>query len=470
MAYLELSVCPGYIDEYMAAMFLPHTNLSDFPNTEGDMRKAGLIWQIVLVCTALFGAGCSEVASPSLEGEWYKGDLHCHSTHSDGDSSVREVIASAESKGLDFFVITDHDGSMHGSPTQWYDPDYHSDQMVMLYGVEWTTGLGHANVWASAPFDYGDLWLANRAQDAQRAIDAAHTQNALFSINHPSTFFGRPWEYEAYEGIDSIEIWNSMYLLPNLSFLATSVFWDDHLLSGKRIPAVGGSDTHQLVGFEANFLRHAEPTTWVYAGQRTADAILAGIRAGHVCVSDEPQGPRIEFAADTDDDGVFETIMGDNVVLPQGANVTLKIEIVSQGTVDVAGTTMDLTSELLAVSQAEEAPAAEKLVSSFLNEGEYLVVLLRNGDIHGLWKAVGYTAQIELTERVAPGEQVFYRIKLLGRPPADFINALLRGFTKALSNPIYFNYQASSLRNRPSEFAFLPLPPGSPRDGSPATT
>jgi len=404
------------------------------------MKKAEFVCLVALVCTALFGAGCNEIASPSLEGEWYKGDLHCHSTHSDGDSSVQEVILSAESKGLDFFVITDHDGSMDGSPTQWYDPDYHSDRMVMLYGVEWTTGLGHANVWASGPFDYDDLWLANRTQDAQTAIDAAHTQNALFSINHPSAFLCCPWEYEAYEGVDSIEVWNSMYLLPNFNFVSTQGFWDDHLLSGKRIPGVGGSDTHELAGFQAYFLRHAEPTTWVYAEERSAEAILAGIRAGHVSVSDEPRAPRIDLTADADGDGIFETMMGDNVLIEEEVNVTLKIEIVSQEAVDRAGMTLDLTSELLDVGEAESAKAEERLVSAFLNDGEYLVVLLRNGDFHGLWKAFGDTGQIELTEQMAPGEQVFYRIELLGTPPADFINALLRGFTKALSNPIYFNY------------------------------
>jgi hypothetical protein len=295
-------------------------------------------------------------------------------------------------------------------------------------------------VWASGPFDYGDLWLANRAQDAQTAIDAAHNQNALFSINHPSTFVGRPWEYKAYEGVDSIEIWNSMYLLPNFSFVSTRIFWDDHLLAGKRIPGVGGSDTHQLAGFQAIFLRHAEPTTWVYAEEPSAEAVLAGIRAGHVSVSDEPQGPRIDFVADTDDDGVFETMMGDNAVLPEGSEITLKIQVVSQKTVYTAGTTMDLMPDLLTLGGAEEPCSEEKLVSTFLNDGEYLVVLLRNGDLHGLWKVLGDTAQIEHAERVAPGEQVFYRIEMLGKPPADFINALLRGFTKALSNPIYFNY------------------------------
>jgi len=39
MTYLELSVYPGYMDEYMAAMFLPHTNMSDFPNVEKKIQS-----------------------------------------------------------------------------------------------------------------------------------------------------------------------------------------------------------------------------------------------------------------------------------------------------------------------------------------------------------------------------------------------------------------------------------------------
>jgi hypothetical protein len=104
------------------------------------------------------------------------------------------------------------------------------------------------------------------------------------------------------------------------------------------------------------------------------------------------------------------------------------------------GTTVDLTSELINRGEAGDLYGEAQLVSAYLKDGEYLVVLLRNGDLHGLWRALGHTARIELTERIGPGEQVFYRIELLGRPPVDFINALLRGFTKALSNPIYFNF------------------------------
>jgi predicted metal-dependent phosphoesterase TrpH len=401
---------------------------------------AGLIRMAALAWAALLLAGCNQKAAMPLEGVWYKGDLHCHSTHSDGDGSVQEVIASAESRGLDYFVITDHDGNMGGIPTQWDDPDYRSDGLIMLYGVEWTTGPGHANVWASEPFDYGDLWLANRAEDARTAIEAAHAQNALFSVNHPAANLCCPWEYEAYEGIDSIEIWNAMYLLPNFNFISIRSFWDHQLLAGRRIPGVGGSDTHQLKGFEANFLRHAEPTTWVYAEEGTAESILAAIRAGHVSVSDEPEGPRIDFTADSEGDEVFETLMGDNVVLTEEADVTFKIRILSAYGGEAAGPTLDLSPELMTADEEEAGLTPDRLASAFLQEGEYLVVLRRNGDPHGLWKAMEDTAEIEITERITPDEQVFYRVELLGMPPADFLNTLLRGFFKAVSNPIYFNY------------------------------
>jgi PHP domain len=394
----------------------------------------------VCVCLSPFALGCNEIASPPLEGTWYKGDLHCHSTHSDGDSSVAEVIASAESKGLDFFVITDHDGNMDGSPSQWYDPDYHSEAMVMLYGVEWTTGLGHANVWASQPFDYEDLWLANRAQDARAAIDAAHEQGALFSINHPSARLCCPWEYEDDSGIDSIEVWNSMFWLPNFNYFSTRGFWDDRLLSGQRTTGVGGSDTHQLKGFESNFLRHAEPTTWVLSEEPSADALLAAIRAGHVSISDQPAGPRIDLQADTDEDGVYDTMMGDNVRLAEETDVTFRISVGVQDPLDDGETVVDLTSQVMAGDGRIDAETPENLVSAFLNTGEYLALLFKNGRLHGLWKISGEPSRIEWTERVAPEEQIFCRVELLGSPPVDPINRLLRGFTKALSNPIYFGY------------------------------
>ncbi|HBU09071.1 MAG TPA: ferredoxin, partial [Candidatus Omnitrophica bacterium] len=35
ITYFELSVEPGYMDEYMASLFFPHTDLSKFPSVAG---------------------------------------------------------------------------------------------------------------------------------------------------------------------------------------------------------------------------------------------------------------------------------------------------------------------------------------------------------------------------------------------------------------------------------------------------
>ena len=218
-------------------------------------------------------------------GAWYKGDLHAHSEYSDGDSPVSAVIKSAEDKGLDFFVVTDHDTSLRGNPVHWDDPGYHSTALVLLYGIEWTTPLGHANVWSAAPFSYADLWLANRARDAVAAAAAARWQGALFSINHPASLFTSSWQYPVAPETDCIEVWNTMYRFPSRNRRAGHCFWDDLLKSGRRIPCVGGSDTHQLVKWQSKLFGHGNPTTWIYAPERTGEALLEGIRAGHVSVA-----------------------------------------------------------------------------------------------------------------------------------------------------------------------------------------
>lgn len=125
------------------------------------------------------------IQSSAFAEQWYKGDLHSHSLYSDSDSSVADVMASVEAKGLDFFALMDHDSDMDGDPIHWFDPAYASYDTVLLYGAEWTTGSGHANVWASQPFYYTTLWTPNRSEDPILAVEAAHLEGALFSINHP---------------------------------------------------------------------------------------------------------------------------------------------------------------------------------------------------------------------------------------------------------------------------------------------
>ena len=49
-------------------------------------------------------------------GVWLKGDLHLHSAHSNDatNNSVGKIIAFAQSVGMAYICITDHDNHVHG--------------------------------------------------------------------------------------------------------------------------------------------------------------------------------------------------------------------------------------------------------------------------------------------------------------------------------------------------------------------
>ena len=73
----------------------------------------------VVLFLALAAAGCGDapMGPPAPEGEWLRGNLHLHSSHSTdaADNPVDVVIARAEALGMDYFVFTDHDNHVQGS-------------------------------------------------------------------------------------------------------------------------------------------------------------------------------------------------------------------------------------------------------------------------------------------------------------------------------------------------------------------
>ena len=377
-------------------------------------------------------------------GTWYKGDLHSHSTYSDGDSSVAEVIASAEAKDLDFFALTDHDTSMAGNPLHWLDPAYHSNTLPLLYGVEWTTPKGHANLWATSPFDYSQIWQANRARDALAALNSAHDQGALFSINHPASILNSNWDYPVYDAIDSIEVWNAMYRLPGVNRWAGHCVWDNLRKSGRRIPGIGGSDTHQIERWQSRLLSHGNPTTWVFAQEKSAEAILSGIKSGHASSSYAPDAPQIEFMADMNRDGIYDAMMGDNVEEFSG-DVSFRIAFVNHD-INVAVN----QSKILALNNTviRNIETGRIKIDDILNlislgltvqkHDVYGLGIFKNGRLFKIWILIGSIDEIIFSDSPAPG--TYYRIELIGMPDVTPLQQLLYGRVIALTNPIYFGY------------------------------
>lgn len=375
---------------------------------------------LAATATALLLSACSgssdDTSSPAPDGPsgprpgtWLSGDLHLHSDHSDdaADNPMAELVKVAEERGMGFFTVTDHDNHVDGRLTTWDDPAFHSNQMVLLYGVEYTTARGHANLFSSRRFDHMRFYALRDRSDAEagRAIAAeARAQGVHLSVNHPVN--GDPWEFGFDMPFDSMEVWNALYAFPTDNSGAIRL-WDELIGSGRRITARGGSDCHHQTGIESLGLNVGNPTTWVYAQAPTAAGVLAALEAGHVAIGYAPGSERIRLTADADRDGVYEALMGDNLPA-QGQAVDFRVEI----------------------------DGARPL-------GIYNVTVLKNGT-PWLERRLFGEQTLSFQDTPAAGQRSWYRVEVRGNTPAAPAAAVLLGFYGGfvgLTNPIYFGYQ-----------------------------
>src|SRR5712692_7992737 len=92
-----------------------------------------------------------------------KGNLHAHTTFSDGRYSIEDVIARYRDLGYDFLAITDHDDRIHDD--YWLHIPPGDDRMIILPGVE---------------LDYRPL--------AQHVGKVTGDRETLYVLNHPARY------------------------------------------------------------------------------------------------------------------------------------------------------------------------------------------------------------------------------------------------------------------------------------------
>lgn len=222
----------------------------------------------------------------NTEQRWYKGDFHTHTFYSDGKLSPQEGITSAKEMGLDFFVATDH----NIIPTKWL-----KDSALVIPGVEITSSKGHFNAlgvrsWVDWRPTASDMGMESE-RGMNRILKEVGSQGALRSINHPLL---RPWHWTFKETllseIDVLEIWNDPTFPDNVDATEQAlVLWDTLLNDGYTIPGIGGSDSHMrptesyVEGGPASLI--GDPSTYVWANELSAQAILDSVKSGNVYVS-----------------------------------------------------------------------------------------------------------------------------------------------------------------------------------------
>jgi hypothetical protein len=220
------------------------------------------------------------------ESGWYKGELHAHSTESDGKHTVETVIEAAIDSELDFFALTDH-----FTNSQWRKLAPYHKHIALLHSIEITSHHGHANVHGLR--DWVDVFVDREDWSMSDAAAATHAQGGLFCVNHP--FSGR-LGWQAYDfdwdQADMMEIYHHLEG-PNNPYQVA--LWDRHLAAGRRLVGVGGIDSHDpFTG------RHklGQAVTWVYADELSERGVIEGIKRGRVYVS---RGPQVRFTASDND-------------------------------------------------------------------------------------------------------------------------------------------------------------------------
>jgi len=168
--------------------------------------------------------------------KWLKGNLHAHSTLSDGKRDPQEVIDAYRGLGYDFLALTDHD-------TLASEPEYRqwaSRGLALIPGNEISARGPHL-------LHIGGSSLAPPHEDRQRAIDEAVASGGFVVCNHPNwqkQFNHFPFELlSELQGYVGLEIFNgTIGRLPGSPYATDK--WDRLLSERRRVWGFATDDSH----------------------------------------------------------------------------------------------------------------------------------------------------------------------------------------------------------------------------------
>jgi hypothetical protein len=244
--------------------------------------------------------------------------------------TVQERFAEASLKGLDYLAITDHHGDGHPEESgakSVNDPGFGTSEVVGVPGYENSIHghaqmLGATHVYPAGTQDPSDV---NAMGDALRA------DGGLLQANHPAdgidhemtscddTHGFGSWNYGYDVKVESVEVWNTNHWLqrPMPASAANDdavFFWECMLDKGWHVAATGGGDSHWLSVAAAQGV--GNPTTWVFAKERSARGVLDAVRNGRTSISVQTPlagATQLLLEADRDGDGEYESMVGDTV-------------------------------------------------------------------------------------------------------------------------------------------------------------
>lgn len=217
-------------------------------------------------------------------GRFWRGNIHAHSTKSDGKLTPSEVVAAYRAHGYDFIALTDHFMAKFGWPVTNTSP-FRDETFTTLFGAELHTGETETGeLWhfvaVGLPLDFAPVAECETpAELARRAAEAG----AFVGIAHPNRIALTLHEAAMIDAAHAIEVFN--YTTVTHNDRAESWWLCDQLSNmGRHVLAFGADDAHfnsRPDGFGC----------WIEVKSQwlDPDALLAALKAGEYYTTQGPE-------------------------------------------------------------------------------------------------------------------------------------------------------------------------------------
>ncbi len=221
------------------------------------------------------------------ETQWYKGNLHTHTTESDGDASPVEAVQWYRDHDYDFLVLSDHN---HLTVIDYGDAN--PGRPLMIPGEEVTVQLTNRSgrLWQT-PVHIIAIGITRMVEPVnatevvptlQANIDAIIGAGGIASIAHPNY----RWAFDHREisqvtGATCFEVFTTDSNVDGApGKYRTEEIWDGVLTSGRPIWGVAVDDTHHYHDFTPAHFNPGRGWIMVRAAELTQEAVVGAMEEG----------------------------------------------------------------------------------------------------------------------------------------------------------------------------------------------
>ncbi len=211
----------------------------------------------------------------SNDGKWYKGNLHTHTTVSDGALSPQETIRTYAEGDYDFLALTDHDAVVD------YDGlDPHG--VTLIPGCELCVGRGKLDQSLHVvALGLDAVPQLPDSPDYAELMPAIAAQCQLCFVGHPFWTLTEASELLGLKGHVGIEVYNAI-CQHNCGRGPSEMIWDVLLAHGQRLWGFAVDDAHLSADY-------CQAWIWVRSAENSVAAILEAVKEGHFYASNGPQ-------------------------------------------------------------------------------------------------------------------------------------------------------------------------------------